>query len=222
MNENYNNDEIDLFDLFETLWGGKWLIGCIVVISTLLGFGYTKLSQPVYRASATYSVNVYSVAGQQICGVQDQRNCLSKQMEQVVSDHLIDGWAASDESVSLSTAIPSPLAAYETQLKESSQQTTAFIKAKALAEIQAIESISNASLLSTERVATNMLNAKRVIQSIDSGQTVISFGPVGIAKVASHSSRILALSIMLSGMVGCTIVLLRDTIRKREINKTQG
>ena len=148
--------------------------------------------------------------------------CLSKQMEQVVSDHLIDGWAASDESVSLSTAIPSPLAAYETQLKESSQQTTAFIKAKALAEIQAIESISNASLLSTERVATNMLNAKRVIQSIDSGQTVISFGPVGIAKVATHSSRILALSIMLSGMVGCTIVLLRDTIRKREISKAQG
>ena len=34
MNENYNNDEIDLFDLFETLWGGKLLIGCIVVIST--------------------------------------------------------------------------------------------------------------------------------------------------------------------------------------------
>ena len=80
MNENYNNDEIDFFDLFETLWGGKWLIGCIVVISTLLGFGYTKLSQPVYRASATYSVNVYSVAGQQICGVQDQMKCLSKKM----------------------------------------------------------------------------------------------------------------------------------------------
>ena len=208
--------------IFLKRFGAVSLIGCIVVISTLLGFGYTKLSQPVYRASATYSVNVYSVAGQQICGVQDQMKCLSKQMEQVVSDHLIDGWAASDESVSLSTAIPSPLAAYETQLKESSQQTTAFIKAKALAEIQAIESISNASLLSTERVATNMLNAKRVIQSIDSGQTVISFGPVGIAKAAPHSSRILALSIMLSGMVGCTIVLLRDTIRKREISKAQG
>ena len=156
--------------IFLKRFGAVSLIGCIVVISTLLGFGYTKLSQPVYRASATYSVNVYSVAGQQICGAQDQMKCLSKQMEQVVSDHLIDGWAASDESVSLSTAIPSPLAAYETQLKESSQQTTAFIKAKALAEIQAIESISNASLLSTERVATNMLNAKRVIQSIDSGQ----------------------------------------------------
>ncbi len=30
MNENYNNDEIDLFDLFETLWGGKshWLHRC--------------------------------------------------------------------------------------------------------------------------------------------------------------------------------------------------
>ena len=222
MNENYHNDEIDLFDLFETLWGGKWLIGCLVVISTLLGFGYTQLSQPVYRASATYSVNVYSVVGQQICGVQDQMKCLSKQMEQVVSDHLVDGWAASGESVSLSTVIPSPLAAYETQLKESSQRTTAFIKAKALAEIQAIESISVTSLLSTEHVATNMLSAKRIIQSIDRGQSVISFGPVGIAKVAPRSSIILAISIVLGGMVGCAIVLLRDTIRKREISKAQG
>ena len=148
--------------------------------------------------------------------------CLSKQMEQVVSDHLVDGWAASKESVSLSTVNPLSPVTYETQLKESSQQATAFVKAKALAELQSIESISNASLLSTERIATNMLNAKRIIQSIDSGQSVISFGPVGIAKVAPHSSRILALSIMLSGMVGCTIVLLRNAIRNREISKAQG
>ena len=222
MNENYNNDEIDLFDLFETLWGGKWLIGCLVAVSTLLAFGYTQLSQPVYRASATYSVNVYSVVSQQVCGMGDQMACLSKQMEQVVSDHLVDGWAASKESVSLSTVNPLSPVTYETQLKESSQQATAFVQAPALAELQSIESISNASLLSTERIATNMLNAKRIIQSIDSGQTVISFGPVKIEKVAPHSSRILALSIMLSGMVGCAIVLLRDTIRKREISKAQG
>ena len=122
MNENYNNDEIDLFDLFETLWGGKWLIGCLVVISTVFGFGYTQLSQPVYRASATYSVNVYSVAGQQICGVQDQMECLSKQMEQVLSDYLVDSWAVSRKSVSLSTVNPLSPATYETQLKEYNQK----------------------------------------------------------------------------------------------------
>ena len=222
MNENYNNDEIDLFDLFETLWGGKWLIGCLVVISTVFGFGYPQLSQPVYRASATYSVNVYSVVSQQVCGVGDQMECLSEQMEQVVSDHLVESWAASSKSVSLSTVNPLSSATYETQLKESSQKTTAFIKAKALAELQVIENISNASLLSTERVATNMLNAKRIIQSIDSGQSVISFGPVGIAKVAPRTSPILAISIVLGGMVGCAIVLLRNAIRNREISKAQG
>jgi LPS O-antigen subunit length determinant protein (WzzB/FepE family) len=222
MNENYNNDEIDLFDLFESLWGGKRLIGCLVVISTLLGFGYTQLSQPVYRASATYSLNVYSVASQQVCGGGDQMKCVSEVMEQVLSDYLVDSWEVSSKSVSLSTVNPLSPTTYETQLKEYNQKTTAFVKAKALAELQVIENISNDSLLSTERVATNMLNAKRIIQSIDSGQSVISFGPVEIAKVAPRSSRILAISIVLGGMVGCVIVLLRNAIRNREISKAQA
>ena len=63
------DDEIDLFELFEALWDGKWLISTFVVLATLLGFGYLQVVQPNYRVSVSYTPNVYSVSAQQICGV---------------------------------------------------------------------------------------------------------------------------------------------------------
>ena len=41
MNEiNQVQDEIDFFELFQTLWDGKWLISAFVAIAVLLGGGY--------------------------------------------------------------------------------------------------------------------------------------------------------------------------------------
>ena len=38
------DDEIDLFELFEILWSGKWLIACFTAIALLVagGFGTTQ------------------------------------------------------------------------------------------------------------------------------------------------------------------------------------
>ena len=38
------DDEIDLFELFQTLWDGKWLISAFVVLATLIGFGYSQVA----------------------------------------------------------------------------------------------------------------------------------------------------------------------------------
>ena len=40
-----NDDEIDLFELFETLWRGKWKIIVTTVIATLVGIAFS-LSKP--------------------------------------------------------------------------------------------------------------------------------------------------------------------------------
>jgi len=44
------NDEIDLFELFETLWRGKWFISGFVAISVLLGGGFLFIVTPIYES----------------------------------------------------------------------------------------------------------------------------------------------------------------------------
>ena len=47
----YQNDEIDLFELFESLWKEKVLIVAITLVITLFGGGYAFLAKPTYEVS---------------------------------------------------------------------------------------------------------------------------------------------------------------------------
>jgi len=51
------DDEIDLFEFFETLWDGKWLITAFVAIAVLLGGSFLLLKDAVYESKLIYSVD---------------------------------------------------------------------------------------------------------------------------------------------------------------------
>ena len=51
------DDEIDIFELFQILWDGKWLIIAFVVIAVLLGGGFLLLKDAVYETKLFLSVN---------------------------------------------------------------------------------------------------------------------------------------------------------------------
>ena len=51
------DDEIDLFELFQTLWDGKWLISVFVAIAVLLGGGFMLSKEAVYESKLIYSVD---------------------------------------------------------------------------------------------------------------------------------------------------------------------
>ena len=51
------DDEIDLFQFFETLWDGKWLISAFVAIALLLGGGFLLLKDAVYESKLFYLVD---------------------------------------------------------------------------------------------------------------------------------------------------------------------
>ena len=51
------DDEIDFFELFQTLWDGKWLISAFVAIALLLGSGFLLLKDAVYESKLIYSVD---------------------------------------------------------------------------------------------------------------------------------------------------------------------
>ncbi len=51
------DDEIDLLELFQTLWDGKWLISTTVAIAVLLGYGFLLSRDVVYQSKLIYSVD---------------------------------------------------------------------------------------------------------------------------------------------------------------------
>ncbi|WP_029935184.1 Wzz/FepE/Etk N-terminal domain-containing protein [Thiomicrospira pelophila] len=60
---NYQDDEIDLFELFQTLWQQKWLILATTLIAPILAFVFT-VSQPVkpdtFQGKALIEIGAYA------------------------------------------------------------------------------------------------------------------------------------------------------------------
>jgi len=50
-----HEDEIDLLELWETIWSGRWLIVAITCLFTLSGIAYALLAPEVYRAEVLLS-----------------------------------------------------------------------------------------------------------------------------------------------------------------------
>ena len=210
------DDEIDLFELFETLWRGKWLISAFVAISVMSGFVYSQLAQPKFKVSVSFAANLYSVSAQQICG--RNVNCIVGETGKQLMVNLDSDWnlIKHNSNLVLSTEAPLNVKTYNDVFDKLNQTITNQIYNEALDEVTLIKTELNDALMSTERVATNILNATRIIKAIDSGQKAILFGSVAIKKTSLKVSLVLALSILLGGMIGVVFVLVKNTIRKRK------
>jgi len=209
------DDSIDMFEIFETLWEGKWLISAFVAFATLIGFGYSQATQPQYDVSVPFRVDVYPVLSQQIC---DSKGCLADGTLSYFLERLGSGWSLNTKSNVITYATSSPLSveAYEDVLSNALMYTNEVLKGEAISELAFIKSLPNDNVLATERVATNMLNANRVVMSIESGQNAISFGSVSVVKSSPKVPLILASSGVLGGMVGVFFIFIRIVIAKRK------
>ena len=210
------DDEIDLFEFFETLWDGKWLISAFVALATLIGFGYSQVAQPKYDLSVPYTLSIYSVSAQQICD--GNIGCMESLAVKRFLSLLGNSWSKEKKSSTLSFSTYAPLEQnqYDVQIQQANTALTNEVYLEATTEFALIQNELTDALLGTERVATNMLNAKRIIQTIDSGQSVISFGSVSVVKSSPKVPLILALSVVLGGMVGVFFILVRNAITKRK------
>ena len=101
-----------------------------------------------------------------------------------------------------STASPLQLSEYEAQIERMNVAFTHEIYSEAKNEVTVIQSELTDAFLSTEIVAGTMLNAKRIIQSVDNGQNAISVGSVSVVKSALNLPIILVLSVLFGGMIG--------------------
>ena len=210
------DDEIDLFELFQTLWDGKWLISVIVTFTTLIGFGYLQVAQPKYDVAASYKVNIYSVNHQQMC--EGKIGCMESQVIKRFISLLEGEWRKKKrgKDLLLSTTMPSDLSEYKAQTERANAALTNEIYKEATSEIALIKRELTGAMLNTERVATNMLNALKVVQSIESGQSAVTFDSFSVVKSSPKFSVTLPLSVVLGGGIGATYVIILNAIRKRK------
>ena len=225
MKEKYahNNNEIDLFELLETLWDCKILITCFVSFALAIGFGYTLTAQKKYKVSVTYTTNLYSIGSQQNCFANS--TCLDIEAARKILRYIDKNWNVSsvNQSVSLTSSTPLSSSEYIEAFQIANDKITENILTEAKAELHLIETELNDALLGTERVATNILNAKRVITAIGRGESAVDFGEPSINRIAPKSNLIIVLSALLGGITGLVFVISRKAIHyRREIKQIQS
>ena len=88
------SDEIDLFELFQTLWDGKKLITAFVAIAVLLGGSFLFLKDAVYNSKLIYSVDT-------IPPFYDNKKAHTDFQKKFYSVSVFDDWKKDNGNISL-------------------------------------------------------------------------------------------------------------------------
>ena len=205
------DDEIDLLDLLETLWDGKWLISSLVVLAALLGFGYSYTIPPKYKVTASYSENII------ICETSACKKLAFNSLKN-------NGWAVDKKGSLLSLSITTPLdvTEYEAQLESVNEVITNKIYTDAKNEYALIKSELPEYLFNTDFAFKYTLPPKMIIRAIDSGQSALTFAAVSVSKIPSKVFLILSISVVLGGTIGIVFVLFRNALHNRKKKLTKA
>jgi LPS O-antigen subunit length determinant protein (WzzB/FepE family) len=208
------NDEINLFELFETLWDGKWIIISTVICALSLGFVYTQILPTKYNISVPYTFNLYSINAQLVCG--DNVRCIESEQTKIISTLMGKNWVKTNRESNLYMTTQDPLSVrdYEVFFQQQMKKVTNSFLKEAQTELSLIETEQNSSLLKTEYYARNLFSAKRLINAIENGKLAVHFGSPKITNLEVKSSLIFAMSILLGAMAGGLLVLARSELRK--------
>lgn len=185
---NYQDDEIDLFELFQTLWQQKWLIVATTLIAPILAFVFT-VSQPVkpdtFQGKALIEIGAYASHDGVIHTIertQDLALIISQQLK-------------------VQANVP------RTSVKLLEIETSSIDKEKSAEKLQeAIDFV----LQRHENFTSNKLKENVIQPTQVVGQTSVErVSPKDKLKL------ILAVAFVLGGMLGVFIALIRNAIQKR-------
>lgn len=213
------NDEIDLFNVFKTIWTGKWIIIAFVVLSNLIGFGYMQVAVPKYNVSALYTFN------------DSIKNYQKLKMDERMISYLGRDWikqkSKSNRSslslvkkfeVSLLTTIPLTVSGYEALFERANKGLTQEIYTNAKVAVDFLQKLelNDGELWLSPIVSKRYLNASFIIMIIDSGQTAINFDSVSIVKTSPDTVIVIILSMVLGVFTGLIFISVRNILRKNQ------
>jgi hypothetical protein len=201
MNQTQDN-EIDFFNFFLTLWVSKFVIIAFVILFSLIGFGYTKVVQPKYKIFFEYSINL---------PIESYRRTMYHQkLTDLVSNGEVYEIINDINTISLLTTIPLSKTKLETKFKSAILILKNQIYADALYEVAFLEKSASDLLLSTETIAKKLMNSKFIVRSIEEERNVIITKQISIGKNSPNVPIILTFSILLGVMFGVLFVIVRN------------
>ena len=205
----YQDDEIDLFELIETVWKEKVLIILFTFVAAMGGAGYAFLATPKYSVSVNYIVNPKMPASD-ASDASDVANRLFAQLPV--------GWGKEKKSNAavLTTLAPESVTQYANLFSELERSISKELLSEAKSNVEIIINDLPETLQSTEAVAQQMLQSKQTIRALSDGGKSIVFSTPVISQTAPKKALILALSVVLGGMVGVMFVLIRSAVLNRK------
>ncbi|MDC9719714.1 MAG: Wzz/FepE/Etk N-terminal domain-containing protein [Gammaproteobacteria bacterium] len=203
------NDEIDLFEIIEIIWKGKWVIVSSTCVALLIGMLYLNQVPIKYSVKIPYSVNLHSIEVQQRCG--GNVNCSNEQTTASILNLVggLSAWTSANSEWSTVLTDKKSVALIHGQLLEASIRFNTQLRQEAREEEGLIANQLKPQLLSTERVATNYLNAKRLLARINNGINAVEIMEPKVVLKAPKISLVAALSLILGGMLGVFLVFIR-------------
>ena len=235
MSQSIQDDEIDLFELFATLWDGKWLIVISTVIFLLGGYAYSQLATKVYQLEARLETPACETSGAEYVGW----NC-EEAVFFSIQARLLELWGPefsgpvidrpntnqrfSLQTVppfKLQTSNPLPISVHQETLNQLILEVSRDLLEEA-DRMQSVLARPNLAEVSQSDVASHVLLKSEIIASLIR-ETSGSIGSFVIlpssftVPVSPKTNLILACSLVLGGFVGAAGVLLRKVIRDRAL-----
>jgi len=243
MSQTYD-DEIDLFELFQVLWVGKWLISTFLVLAFLLGGGFILSKDKVYESKVVYSIDTippFYGGGRASLDFQKKFYSIdvfnewkksnentSLVFEDFSKTEVIDGFVLSkDDGATLavikdsaSILVKSNQLPILNDFYEYAEHINVLLKveyvSRAKDELKIIETRFKDLSSADSSVVQTVLSIDRYIVSAENGDNVLSVQRPSVPKkVAPKSSLILALSLVLGGFIGAAYVLIMNAIKTR-------
>jgi len=251
-----HDDEIDLFELFEILWSGKWLIAGFTALSILIGGGFLALTEAAYESKIFIKIvdrppfynnekvlsdfENFFYLPETFSNWKKSSGDTSITFEDLDKTKNVDGFEFSNDQDDLLILFISDRRSRNFILIRSGQPDmlygvfnySNYVKnflnnnygMRATAELNLIK--GRFEDLFADRADSNiieiLLSIDRFIASLDNGGDVLTMEkPTIPEKVSPKTLLVLALSVILGGMIGVVLVLVRSAIAKRKDQLTK-
>jgi len=222
------DDEIDLFDLLETLWAGKlWIL---LLTGIMLGAAALYLQQRLhqldesnanlpteYHITVPFTLNINPYWRHAECSAGNgaiNQTCVTEIMLATVS---ADWDIVNNKTLEMNTTSPQDIEAYAAYFATVAEHATKQAESTATADNAFINSDIPKALLGTEEIAQTALNAHRTLRQIGEGVSAIDFGPAEIVPAAAPPTKKILLAAAIAGiLLGSLLVLVRAAYKKRQ------
>ena len=225
MSQSIQDDEIDLFELFATLWAGK----CVIVLSTVIflvgGFAYSQLATEVYELEAKLQAPECPTSGAGYVGWDCTGSIYGSAIYKLSLvwdedlDENVETFSYAYPKISLQIIEPKSLQFYQEILDGVLDEvsTDLSVEASRVRNVLAQPVLDN---IEQTEIATQLSLKSQMVGDWlrENGSSIGSFVilPDSFeAPVSPKKILILALSLVLGGFVGAAVVLVRKVIRDR-------